>query len=48
MILQEDLVYSLGIQGDDYNLVSDNGFNGNDYGASAWGKNNVEYLANCF
>jgi hypothetical protein len=34
--------------GDDYNLVSDNGFDGNDYGASAWGRNNVEYLANCF
>lgn len=34
--------------GDDYNLVTDNGFNGNDYGVSAWGRNNVEFLTNCF
>ncbi len=34
--------------GDDYNLVSDNGFLGNNYGNSAYGYNNIEYLDNCF
>ena len=34
--------------GDDYSLVTDNGFLGNDYGTSAYGDNNIEYLDNCF
>jgi secreted trypsin-like serine protease len=34
--------------GDDYNLVSDNGFLGIQYGNSAYGDNNIEYTDNCF
>lgn len=34
--------------GDDYNLVSDNGFLGNLLGTSAYFDNNIEYLGNCF
>lgn len=34
--------------GDDYNLVSDNDFLGNEYGNSAYGNNSIEYLRNCF